>query len=136
MTDKYTTKDINEMISKLKVLLLDEQQGVIQNTLKKDFYEEYKDFDTMTAWECFVDEINRIDAVIDLHDILAECDDEDLEVLLGYNKSLKEENEEFKNIFDDIVNQLDAEIGHPDSVYSIKVVVNPKMFKRIKEICK
>ena len=102
----------------------------IKNT--KYFYKKT----LLTAWECFVDEINRIDAIIDLHDILAECNDDDLEVLLGYNKSLKEENEEFKKIFYDIVSQLNAEIGNPNSVYSIKVIVDPKMFRKIKEICK
>ena len=40
MTEKkYTAEDIDNMINKLKVLLLDETQGVINNTMKKNFYE-------------------------------------------------------------------------------------------------
>ena len=62
--------DIREAIHQLGVLLVDETQGLILKTLKKDFYEEYKDFDTITAWECFVDEVNRVNTVIQLHDYL------------------------------------------------------------------
>ena len=53
-------------------LLCDETQGLVLKTLKKDFYEEYKDFDTITAWECFVAEVNRVNTVIELHDYLVE----------------------------------------------------------------
>ena len=50
--------------------------------LWKKFFEEYKKFDTLTAWECFVDEVNRIQSVIELHDFLVECNKEDLKLLL------------------------------------------------------
>ena len=50
--------------------------------MKKNFFEEYKQFDTLTAWECFVDEVNRIQSVIELHDFLVECNKEDLKLLL------------------------------------------------------
>ena len=49
---------------------------------KKKFFEEYKEFDTITAWKCFVDEVNRIQSVIELHDFLVECNNEDLKLLL------------------------------------------------------
>lgn len=83
MTEKqFTVEDIEDMIYKLGVLIVDESQGLLINTLKKNFFEEYKQFDTLTAWECFVDEVNRIQSVIELHDFLVECNKEDLKLLL------------------------------------------------------
>lgn len=83
MTEKQlTVEDIEDMIYKLGVLIVDESQGLLINTLKKNFFEEYKQFDTVTAWECFVDEVNRIQSVIELHDFLVECNKEDLKLLL------------------------------------------------------
>ena len=74
-------KSIEDMVCKLGVLLVDEK-GIINNTLRKNFIEEYKDFDTTTAWECFVDEINRIQSVVELHDILTELTAKDWEDIL------------------------------------------------------
>ena len=64
--------DFEDAIHELGVLLCDETQGLVLKTLKKDFYEEYKDFDTITAWECFVEEVNRVNTVIELHDYLVD----------------------------------------------------------------
>ena len=64
--------DIEDAVKQLGVLLADERSGLIIETMKQDFYEKYKKFDMLTAWECFVDEINRVEKVIQLHDYLAE----------------------------------------------------------------
>ena len=64
--------NLEDAIYELGVLLADEFDGVINNTMKKNFYEEYKQFDTMTAWDCFVDEVNRVNTVCELHDYLVE----------------------------------------------------------------
>ena len=64
--------DIEDAVKQLGVLLADERSGLIIETMKQDFYEKYKKFDMLTAWECFVDEINRIETIIQLHDWLAE----------------------------------------------------------------
>ena len=83
MTEKkFTVEDIEDMIYQLGVLIADASQGLLITTLKKNFFEEYKKFDTLTAWECFVDEVNRIQSVIELHDFLVECNKEDLKLLL------------------------------------------------------
>lgn len=63
---------IEDAIYELGILLCDETQGLVLKTLKKDFYEEYKDFDTITAWECFVAEVNRLNTVCELHDYLVD----------------------------------------------------------------
>lgn len=68
MTDKKF--DVEDAIGELGVLLSDSFNGLLITTLKKNFFEEYKDFDTMTAWECFVDEVNRVNTVCELHDYL------------------------------------------------------------------
>lgn len=68
--------DIREAIHQLGVLLVDETTGLIPNTLKKNFSEEYKDFDTISAWECFVEEVNRVNTVCELHDFLVDNLDE------------------------------------------------------------
>ena len=83
MTEKqFTVEDIEDMIYQLGVLITDASQGLLITTLKKNFFEEYKKFDTITAWECFVDEVNRIESVVELHDFLAECNKEDWKLLL------------------------------------------------------
>ena len=64
--------DIEDAVKQLGVLLADERSGLIIETMNQDFYEKYKKFDMLTAWECFVDEINRVEKVIQLHDYLAE----------------------------------------------------------------
>ena len=64
--------DIEDAIDELGVLLSDGFNGLLISTLKKNFYEEYKQFDTLTAWDCFMDEVNRIQTVIELHDYLVE----------------------------------------------------------------
>ena len=83
MTEKqFTVEDIEDMIYQFGVLITDASQGILLTTLKKNFFEEYKKFDTITAWECFVDEVNRIESVVELHDFLAECNKEDWKLLL------------------------------------------------------
>ena len=83
MTEKqFTVEYIEDMIYRLGVLIADDSQGLLITTLKKNFFEEYKKFDTITAWECFVDQVNRIQSVVELHDFLAECNKEDWKLLL------------------------------------------------------
>ena len=83
MTEKqFTVEDIEDMIYQLGVLITDASQGILITTLKKNFFEEYIKFDTITAWECFVDQVNRIQSVVELHDFLAECNKEDWKLLL------------------------------------------------------
>ncbi|WP_292607730.1 hypothetical protein [Methanobrevibacter sp. UBA188] len=83
MTEKqFTVEDIEDMIYHFGVLITDASQGILITTLKKNFFEEYKKFDTITAWECFVDQVNRIQSVVELHDFLAECNKEDWKLLL------------------------------------------------------
>lgn len=83
MTERqFTVEDIEDMIYQLGVLITDASQGLLITTLKKNFFEEYKKFDTITAWECFVDQVNRIQSVVELHDFLAECNKEDWKLLL------------------------------------------------------
>lgn len=71
-----TKKNFDSMLDELAVLLADEQNGIISSTLKKDFDEAYQEFDLMTAWECFVDEVNRVDTVLELHDVLVDLPEE------------------------------------------------------------
>lgn len=49
---------------------------------------------------------------------------------------LFDENEQLKKILNDTVSQLDAEISDDYSVYSVRIVVDSVMFRRIKEICR
>ena len=83
MTEKqFTVEDIENMIYQLGVLIADASQGLLITTLKKKFFEEYKKFDTITAWECFVDEVNRIESFVELHDFLVGFNKEDWKLLL------------------------------------------------------
>ena len=74
-------EEIDKAIYQLGVLLSDEMSGLIVTTMKQDFYEKYKKFDLITAWDCFVDEINRVNDVIQLHDELCKYTKEDWEML-------------------------------------------------------
>ena len=47
-------------------------------SIRKKILKETK----ITAWECFVDQVNRIQSVVELHDFLAECNKEDWKLLL------------------------------------------------------
>ena len=83
MTEKqFTVEYIEDMIYRLGVLIADDSHGLLITTLKKNFFEEYKKFDTITAWECFVDEVNRIESVVELHDFLVGFNKEDWKLLL------------------------------------------------------
>ena len=46
------------------------------------------------------------------------------------------ENKQLKQVLKNIVHQLDAEIGKDHSLYSIRVIVDGKMFRKIKELIK
>lgn len=105
MNDNINEKfDIEDAVWQLGVLLLDETEGLLQTTLKVNFDKEYERFDLVTAWECFVSRVDRIDKVCDLHDFLVnnmrkikkieefECFEECIE----REKILKKENEQLK----------------------------------------
>lgn len=63
-------KELSDAIHELGVLLGDPLTGLMVTTMKQDFWEKYKGFELHRAWECFVDEINRVNTVIELHDEL------------------------------------------------------------------
>ena len=74
-------KNFENIMNDLRIILLDERTGLLVNTLKKDFFEEYKEFDIMTSWECFVEYVNMINNIVDLHDILINHSEEIQEML-------------------------------------------------------
>ena len=61
--DKVSVDDFIDMIYALGVLLGDEN-GLISKTLQRNFYEEFKDFTLMEAFECMVDEVNRVNRLL------------------------------------------------------------------------
>lgn len=63
-------KELIDAIHELGVLLSDPTTGLIVTTMKQDFYEKFKEFELIEAWDCLVDEINRVNTVIKLHDEL------------------------------------------------------------------
>ena len=65
-------KELNDAIYELGVLLGDPTTGLIVTTMKQDFYEKFKDFELIEAWDCLVDEINRLNTIIKLHDELVQ----------------------------------------------------------------
>lgn len=50
--------------------------------------------------------------------------------------TLLNENEQLKQVFRDIVSKLDIEIAKDNTIFSVTVVVDSKMFQKIKEVCK
>lgn len=73
-------KELNDAIYELGVLLADPTVGLIATTMKQNFWEKFKDFELLEAWECFVDEVNRVNTVIELHDELARRQNEREEI--------------------------------------------------------
>lgn len=63
-------EELNNAIYELGVLISDPTNGLIVTTMKQDFYEKFKDFELIEAWDCLVDEINRLNTIIKLHDEL------------------------------------------------------------------
>lgn len=87
---KSEENDFNSMVYDLGVLLMDPLGGIVVSTLKENFYEKFKDFDTATAWMCLVDEINRINSVLELHDALVDMDEECIKKINQIIKDNKE----------------------------------------------
>lgn len=75
--------DIKDAIKELGILLSDESEGLIQQMLRKDYDKEYEQFDTITAWDCFCSQVNRVNKVIELHDQLSICNEKDLTFLIS-----------------------------------------------------
>ena len=70
MTEDFNVKDA---IYQLGLLLADPTTGLMQKALNTNWNEQYnKDFDLATTFDCFVDDVNRINTVLQLHDWLAE----------------------------------------------------------------
>lgn len=80
---EMNAEGIDKAIGQLGVLLADEMTGLIVETMKQDFWKKYGRFDLMVAWDCFVDEVNRVNDVINLHDELCKYDKEDWESLIN-----------------------------------------------------
>lgn len=78
---KINDKNFEGIINDLGIILIDENTGLLVNTLKKNFLEEYKGFDIITSWECFVEYVNMINNIVDLHDILINHSEEIQEIL-------------------------------------------------------
>lgn len=73
-------KELNDAIYELGVLLADPTVGLIATTMKQNFWEKFKDFELLEAWECFVDEVNRVNTIIELHDELTRRQNEREEI--------------------------------------------------------
>ena len=79
MTDeeeKYTDESINNAITALGIMLDDAMKDAL-NTRYCEKYEDYG-FDSITSFECMLDDINRINKVINLHDALVTTGSRDL----------------------------------------------------------
>lgn len=95
-SDIINKKQRSDAIFQLGVLITDPTDGLIVNTLKTNFYEKFNRFELLEAWACMVDEVNRLDTVIKLHDELVHrgWDQEDkIEKLEKENKKLRKANE-------------------------------------------
>ena len=88
---KVNVKEIKNAIQEFGVLLGDEMEGLVAKTMQQDFWKKYERFELMIAWECFVDEVNRVDTMINLHDELCGITDEEWAMILG------DENDEGDN---------------------------------------
>ena len=65
--------DVKDAIYQLGLLLADPMSGLMAKALQTKWDEQYnKDFDLATTFDCFVDDVNRINTVLQLHDWLAE----------------------------------------------------------------
>lgn len=83
MTEKrFSVDDIEDMLYALGVLLDDPLSGIVLKTLQRNFFEEFKEFTLMEAFDCMVDDVNRVNKVIELHDFLVGISKEDWKALL------------------------------------------------------
>ena len=109
MTEEEKFNIING-IKQFGILLSDENQGLIKTTMEQNFHEKYKDFDLIENWNCFLDEVTRLETVIELHDQLAICNEKDLTFLISQDPDdldLEYRDEEWlKRLEERIRNQL------------------------------
>ena len=74
--------DVKDAIYQLRLLLADPISGLMQKALNTNWNEEYsKDFDLATTFDCFVDDVNRINTVLQLHDFLSACSSKDFKFM-------------------------------------------------------
>lgn len=78
--------------SDLRIVL---EEGLIQDAMEKNYWEEFKEFGIVEGFECMVDEVNRIYRLINFHDELTgiRSDKELLEEFILYLSNKESENE-------------------------------------------
>lgn len=74
--EKCTKESIDDAIRQLGILL----EEIMVDALNTRYIEKYEDFDfdTITLFECMLDDINRINKAINLHDALVTAGSRDL----------------------------------------------------------
>lgn len=74
--EKCTKESIDDAIRQLGILL----EEIMVDALNTRYIEKYEDFDfdTITSFECMLDDINRINKAINLHDALVTAGSRDL----------------------------------------------------------
>lgn len=107
-------KEVNEMshddvVDCLGVLYRIIMEVLIPYTLQRNFKEEFKDFETIEAFECMLDEVEAIGHVIELYDVLVEkpfllLSDYDLESLFKKLLHFSRESSDKSYDEDDLVN--------------------------------
>ena len=74
--ERFTKENIDDAIGQLGIMLEEAMTDAL-NTRYIDKYENF-DFDTITSFSCMLDDINRINKVINLHDALVTTGSRDL----------------------------------------------------------
>lgn len=74
--ERFTKENIDDAIGQLGIMLEEVMTDAL-NTRYIDKYEDF-DFDTITSFNCMLDDINRINKVINLHDALVTTGSRDL----------------------------------------------------------
>lgn len=82
--DKIDYKYVNECVRSFYIVLM---ENIIPYTLKRDFDEEFRDFETIEAFDCMEDEVTNVKRCVELYDVIMEnplllLGDEDVEKLL------------------------------------------------------
>ncbi len=72
-------RDLNQMIVDMGIML---EEELIPHMLQRDYWKEFSKFGTWDAWECFEDQVRRMNNMVELYELLNECDVDELAKLI------------------------------------------------------
>lgn len=75
-----TKNEIEQMVIDMGIIL---EEEIIPHMLQRNYWEEFKKFGTWESWNCFEDQVKRMNSIILLYELISDCDIGELEKVLN-----------------------------------------------------